>query len=369
MFQNSQNKGSEYLVPEYNLFDAGVYGVVRKSFNKLDISGGLRFDMRTETGDELYLDADGVKTNGPQPGSNEKFAAFDSKFNGVSGSIGASYQLSEILYTKLNLARGFRAPNIAELGSNGEHEGSGRYEIGDPDLKAENSLQLDYTFGINSEHITGEINLFTNTISNFIFISRLSGVQGTDSVIEDMPVYMYTSGKANLSGGEISFDIHPHPLDWLHFENAFSYVQGVQLNQPDNAKYLPYIPAPKFSTELKADTKILYRSLQNSFLKIGLDYYFEQNKFYDVNNTETATGDYSLVTLGAGTDLVVKKRTVLSFYLSVNNLLDEGYQNHLSRLKYAPENYATGRTGVFEMGRNYSFKMIVPFGIKKGLKG
>jgi len=31
-------------------------------------------------------------------------------------------------------------------------------------------------------------------------------------------------GKAQLRGGELTLDIHPHPLDWLHFENSFSFV-------------------------------------------------------------------------------------------------------------------------------------------------
>jgi iron complex outermembrane receptor protein len=35
------------------------------------------------------------------------------------------------LIVRLNLASGFRAPNLAELTSNGVHEGTNRYEIGD----------------------------------------------------------------------------------------------------------------------------------------------------------------------------------------------------------------------------------------------
>jgi iron complex outermembrane receptor protein len=56
---------------------------------------------------------------------------------------------------------------------------------------------------------------------------------------------------------------------------------------------------------------------------------------------------------------------ICSFYINANNLLDSGYQNHLSRLKYAPVNYSTGRSGVFNMGRNISFKLVIPFNIKK----
>jgi len=48
----------------------------------------------------------------------------------------------------------------------------------------------------------------------------------------------------------------------------------------------------------------------------------------------------------------------------VNNLTDEAYQSHLSRLKYTPVNYATGRTGIYNMGRNLSFKLIFPINIR-----
>ena len=54
-----------------------------------------------------------------------------------------------------------------------------------------------------------------------------------------------------------------------------------------------------------------------------------------------------------------KKR--LSVYLIGSNLTDVAYQNHLSRLKYADINVVTGRRGVFNMGRNITLKVEVPF--------
>jgi iron complex outermembrane receptor protein len=42
------------------------------------------------------------------------------------------------------------------------------------------------------------------------------------------------------------------------------------------------------------------------------------------------------------------------------NIADVAYQNHLNRLKYGPVNEASGRMGVFNMGRNYSLKINVP---------
>lgn len=43
-----------------------------------------------------------------------------------------------------------------------------------------------------------------------------------------------------------------------------------------------------------------------------------------------------------------------------DNLLDKAYQSHLSRLKYADVNPVTGRMGVFNMGRNVTFKLDIP---------
>ncbi|MBC7867561.1 MAG: TonB-dependent receptor plug domain-containing protein, partial [Gloeobacteraceae cyanobacterium ES-bin-316] len=47
MQQNNENKGVEQLVPDYNLFDAGVYAYTRKQIDNVTLSGGLRFDSRS----------------------------------------------------------------------------------------------------------------------------------------------------------------------------------------------------------------------------------------------------------------------------------------------------------------------------------
>ena len=280
MQQKSQNKGIEYLIPEYNLFDFGVFITAKKTINKLDISGGLRYDIRTEKGKDLYLNANGEKVNSTDTGSYHQFSVFNSTFSGISGSIGASYQFSEKVFSKINISRGFRAPNIAEISANGVHEGSINYIIGVPKLKAETSLQFDYALGLNSNYITAEIDLFSNIIGNYIFLSKLNSVTGGDSLTNGYSTFRYSSGNANLTGGEISIDMHPRKLEWLHFENSFSYVQAIQKDQADSTKYLPFTPAPKYNSELKFTKKKLGRCFVNTYFKLGVDYYFPQNKFY-----------------------------------------------------------------------------------------
>ena len=88
---------------------------------------------------------------------------------------------------------------------------------------------------------------------------------------------------------------------------------------------------------------------------------FDQDKPFTAYNTETATPGYTLINAGIGTDVISKKtKTLFSIYFTALNIADVAYQNHLSRLKYAEENLATGRMGVYNMGRNFSIKLNIP---------
>ncbi len=361
MLQKNKNLGDEFLIPDYNLSDAGAFIFGKKNFRKFDFSSGLRYDTRNIHSEELII-SDTIHFF--------KFKEFYGVFSKVTGSIGGSYSFTDNFILKLNFSRGFRAPNISELTANGIHEGTFRYISGNSNLKPEISLQEDLGFVATSQHISFELNLFSNSIQNFIFLHKLSGANGSDSItVSEGNSYLnftYSQGNANLSGGEIMMDIHPHPLDWLHFENSFSYVNGKLLGSNDS-KYLPFIPAPKFSSDLRADLKKLAvgsreLAVKNSYFKIGMDNFLAQNRIFSAYNTETTTPSYALINLGVGTDVTMNNKTLFLIFFSVNNLTDVAYQSHLSRLKYAGENYVTGRTGVYNMGRNVSVKLVVPIG-------
>jgi iron complex outermembrane receptor protein len=368
MKQNSEDRGTVYLVPEYNLFDAGVFSIAQKTWNKLTVSGGLRFDSRDLNTSNLYTDSAGVRVTNPNNSSVRRFAAYHSNFSGVSGSLGLAYDFTRSFYGKLNFSRGFRAPNIAESGSNGIHDGTPFYEIGDPNLKPESSFQADVTLGLNNENVTAELNVFRNRINNYIFPVKLASINGGDSVRTDEAAHLsgqtfkYVSGDAVLSGGEIMVDIHPAGLKFLHFENSFSTVSAIQLNADPSTKYLPYTPPSKYQSKLKIIFKGIAASLTNTYFMLGLDHYFEQDKIYYKFGNETITPAYNLVNMGIGSDIVINKHTAFSLYIYGANLFDEAYQSNMSRLKYADVNNITGRTGVYNMGRNLVFKIIIPFG-------
>ena len=371
MKQNSENRGTAFVIPEYSLFDIGGFAIAKKSFGKLSISGGLRYDTRILKGKALWVDSNGKRLTGSEPGAVANFTPYTSDFSGLSGSIGITYEVTDNLYGKANIARGYRAPTAAETGANGIHDGTPFYEIGDHNLKTESSLQFDGTLGINAEDLSAELNGFVNRINNYIFATKLQSVLGGDSIREDPalaltpgPAFKYVQGDAILSGGEVVLNFHPHSLKWLHFDNSFAMVNAIQKNQGDSTKYLPYTPPYKFRSELKFMFNKNGKRLKDSYFKVGIDCYFKQDKVYYKFGNETVTPGYALVNAGFGTNINSKKRVVCSVFIYCSNLMDVAYQSNMSRLKYADINNVTGRTGVFNMGRNISFKLVIPIAIK-----
>ena len=284
--------------------------------------------------------------------------------------MGASYEASKLVTLKLNLARGFRAPSIPELASNGAHEGTNRYEYGEQNLVSETSFQVDGGLEIATEHISFTANVFYNAINNFIYYRKLNAVAGGDSLVVDGSnqffAFRFNQNNAVLYGMEFNLDIHPHPLDWLHIENSFSYVKGVLSQDQDGSKNLPFIPGARLINEVKVDLSKNGSSLRNVYLKAELDNTFAQNNPFTGFNTETRTPGYSLLNAGFGGDVASKGKTLFSLFFTANNIGDVAYQNHLSRLKYAPENLVTGRMGVYNMGRNFSVKLNVPLSFSTG---
>lgn len=364
MLQNNTNKGIEFLIPEYRIFDAGFFTFAKRKFGRLNLSGGARIDFRNLKADGLWLDEQGVPVEGQLAQSIEKFIEFDRQYSNVSASIGGSYSFTPHLIAKVNVSRGFRAPNMSELASNGRHEGTYRYELGNPELKAETSLQTDAGFLYNSEHVSIEIDLFNNRINHFIFPEKLNSIFGGDSisdVSDPAPTFKYVQGNANLLGGEVLLDIHPHPYDWIHFENSFSLVRGIQLNRPDSMQNLPFVPAPRFTSGLRADIKKAGKYFRNISSGINLNYTFKQPDAYEAFGTETITPGYLLLDAGISAQITdASGQQLFSLSLQVTNILNKAYQDHLSRLKYAPENPLTHRTGIYNMGRNLSLRLMIP---------
>ncbi len=373
MYQQNTNKGTEFVIPDYNQFEIGPFFLTTKTIGKLDLSAGARYDTRIFRNDAMY-----TRSN-PQTGfdmqvslpdtalADHPFYSFKHTFSGISASVGATYNITNQFLVKANIARGFRAPNIAEISANGVHPGTLIYQIGNTAFKPEFSLQEDFGLSYRSDHVSGNLEMFNNNITNYIFNQKLLNHLGQDSVIiKGNQTFKFQQAKAQLYGWEANLDIHPY--DWLHFENSISVTYALNkggngIHVTDSSKYLPFIPPLHTNTELRANIKSMAKHISSLYLKIGLEYYAKQDRVYSADNTETPTPGYLLYNAGIGADITNSHGKVLvSINILCNNITDVAYQSHMSRLKYFEEypNNPSGRSGIYNMGRNISFKLTVP---------
>ncbi|MBT8271179.1 MAG: TonB-dependent receptor, partial [Bacteroidia bacterium] len=308
MIQDNANFGEELLIPDARTTDFGIMATSHIHFEKVGLQFGARFDTRK-------IDVE------------ESFETNYSSFNFASG---IKYDFNEAFIGRLNLASGFRAPNLAELASDGTHEGTNRYEIGNPDLNNERNFQSDLTLEHRSDHLEIMVNGFYNRVSDFIFLSP------NGEFVNEDPVFVYLQDDARLYGGEIMLHFHPHPLDWLHIESSFEIVRGKQ----DDDRSLPLIPANILSNTLRFEFDEEW--VKNGFGFLTLSHTFDQE---NISEFETRTGGYSLLNAGIGGTVSIFNNP-LELNLSATNLLDKVYVNHMSRLK---------ADGIPNMGRNISF--------------
>lgn len=320
IYQTNTNFGEEQLIPNAITNDLGVFGTMNYEWNKNTILAGLRFDTR-----KITSEANGIS------GEEGYFQELNKSFTSFNASLGFKNNSIENLIFRLNVASGFRAPNLAELTSNGVHEGSNRYEIGNVNLKNEQNIQTDLNIEYTSSHFELFVNGFYNHINNYIFIAP------NGSVIDDNVVYDYVQANAQLFGGEAGIHFHPHPLDWLHITSSFESVTG----KKQDGDYLPLIPANKWNSTLKTEFGAT-EWLKESFASFTVEHVLQQN---NTGTFEIKTNDYTLLNFALGGKIKFSK-VAIDVNCNINNLLNRNYISHLSRLKVE---------GIPNMGRNVVF--------------
>jgi iron complex outermembrane recepter protein len=321
------NDRETILLPDANTSNYSGFGLFQYSFfTKLKVQAGIRYDYKNISTTEAGL-----------PEEAGYRSALDKNYGSLSGSLGATYNLSEFLLFRANVAAAYRTPNIAELTSNGPHEAI--YEVGDPDLVPENSLEGDVNIHFHKPNYSFDIAGFYNSIKHYIFISPTE-----DTTTDGMSIFKYMQNDAALFGGEAGLHIHPEIFEWLHFETTFASVIGKQ----KNGEFLPFIPAHKLRFEIRAEKEKL-GFLNKAFLSVLSLTAFDQN---NPAPDEMATGGYTLLDFNLGGQIKAGNQFI-SIGFSVNNLLDKKYIDHLSTLK---------EVNLYDPGRNFTLNLKVPFG-------
>lgn len=216
-----------------------------------------------------------------------------------------------------------------------------RYELGNSELVPQKAYESDVSIHYHVKNLTFDIAGFYNLIDNYIYISPTG-----DTIDSGEQIYAYVQSNAAFFGGEAGFHLHPEKVKWMHLEGTFATVTGKQ----NNGDHLPFIPANKLNFELKFEKEQLGK-LEQSFIKINSLTAFDQSH---PAPEEEMTPGYTLIDLGIGTTIPIGKQQ-LFIEISINNLFDKKYIDHLSTLK---------EVGFFDPGRNVAVSLALPFTVR-----
>ncbi|OAQ38885.1 energy transducer TonB [Pedobacter psychrophilus] len=376
MYQNNRNKdATDFPIPNYNLFDAGIYGFAKWKQKNWTIGAGVRYDQRNINSDDFFTQKnpktgfDREAENGSSAGSYLQFPSFDKVFNGISLSFGSTYAINKSVSLKANVARGYRAPSIPEFSSNGLDPGAHIIYLGNRDFNPEFSLQQDFGIDINTKNFNTTFSIFNNNISNYIFLSQLIDVNNNPIVdAQGNKTYQYQQSKAQIYGLEASFDLHPETWKGFRISNSLALTYGFNKNKAFNnlglqGEYLPLIPPLHIITSISQEINLNSDVIKSFNIRLEADINGSQSRYLKLNNTETFTPGYTLIDFSTSVNVRYAENRHLSLQLSINNLFDKTYQSNLNRLKYFEyyEASPSGNLGIFNMGRNLCLKAIVPF--------
>lgn len=342
MYQGNRNGlATDFPIPDYRLFDAGTYVFGKWKRGKWVVSGGVRFDQRWLHGFQM-----------------KQFPDFALTFRGVTGSLGVCYALSERLNLKANIGRGYRSPNITEIAANGLDPGAHIVYQGNLAFRPEFSLQEDLAFAGEYPDLSFEVGVFHNSIRGYIYQDQAVDAAGNPVVIiPGNKTFQFQQTDALLYGGNAGLRLHPTGWPGFSVEELFSGVYGfnrrpLYAHSGSNGEYLPFIPPAQLLST------IAYRWKAATFTA-AVDWHMAQNRYLGLYQTEQRTPGYTLVNFSTH----VKLTKGWQMQVSVNNLFDLAYQDHLSRLQYFEYYAATpnGRRGIYNMGRNICIKTIKTF--------
>lgn len=321
------NERETILLPDAVTQNYSVFGMMQiQPLENLKIQTGLRFDTKSIETEAVTDELTSEITRN----------ALEVSYQSLSGSLGVTFHVNDFALIRGNLASAYRTPNLAELTSDGPHEL--RYEIGNSELDPEKSWETDLSFHYHKNDFTIDIAAYLNTIKNYIFIAPTGS-----NTEEGLPIFKYRQSDSKLYGGEIGIHYHPKNLKFLHFESTFANVVGKQ----NNGTFLPFVPAHKLNFEVRAEKEKL-AFFKNTFIAFSVQNAFKQENTAD---DETPTDAYSLFDTSLGGSIPWDNQNI-NLQLSVTNMFDQKYIDHLSTLK---------EVGLFNPGRSFNISLRIPF--------
>ncbi len=341
------------LTPSAKEGKRAIYLFEEADYDKWLVQVGARYDWH-----EVSAPLDGINSQFVDQGvfndSNNSRS-----FDVFSGSLGSTYRIDSNWSVAANLASGFRAPTIFELYAGGEHGGVQAYQMGNPDLKAETSLNTDLSLRWQTPKTKMVATVYQNWVDNYIYLANELNPDGTlkttlnEAGTTTIPVMKAQQTNAVINGFEFSLN--------QQFTQAWSSDLALELiegRDTGNNQELPLMPANNARINVHYQPQDL-AGLQKQKFTVGVKLVDSKNaaglyepfsQFDDKPFGTASTDAYALWNLGYQTQVKLDKQN-LYLAASVDNVFDTAYVDFLNTYK--------GYT--FNTGRNFQLKARLDF--------
>ncbi len=304
--------GEEAFLPRNETNQTGLFTVQQFDFGRFRAEGGLRYEWSDLT----------AKTD-----PDNRFFVGNRSFNALSGSLGASYGVSDAVRFGVNLSRTERSPSAEELFANGGHAGTQAYELGSPDFRLEKSWGVEATLHAHTDRVNFDASAYYNWFSNYISENQVDpavcqAAAGPRDV--DLPCFQYQQADARYYGFEADLSASLFMIGSTKI-NADVLGDYVHANIVDVGP-VPRIPAPRVLGGLEAQTDFLTARAE-------VEHAFRHNRTADF---ETRTNDYTMVNASIALSPFGRDNKT-QLLLSANNIFDVTARRASSFLKdFAP---------------------------------
>ncbi|CAN5836973.1 TonB-dependent receptor [soil metagenome] len=288
---------------------AGAISIGAFSYQELPLGGnGASLQMGGRLDRYAFASIDDPRFG---PGSSRSFTA-------ASGSVGISVPVAAGVSTGISAARSFRAPSVEELLSNALHIGTASFEVGDPELAAEQARGLEATLRVQRRVVAAVLSAYRNSIDDFIHLTERG-----DTVLNETrwPVLAYVQDPAVFRGLEGSADIA------LSRYLVLGLIGDVVHARLVDGTPVSFIPPARVGGSLRWEGSVLSAGG-------GVRHAMAQRRVGPAD--EISTDAYTLIDLHGGVRLI-RQGQLHSIQLRVDNLTDVLYRDSASRVKsFAP---------------------------------
>ena len=331
--QLNRNAEGGFLIPNFRAYDGGLFAHgTYAAHHRLTVDAGLRLDARTQNA----FPEDRATDTGFRPDRRT--------FWGGAAVLGGLYALSDAWSVAANVGSAWRPPNVSELYADGVHHGTAQFEIGDPSLGTERSLDVNATLRHESGWASAEVAGYVNHVFGYVY--ALEDPEPTVTIRGTFPTFATTQADARLAGVDAQLEVRP--LAWLDVGARASVLRADNL---DVGGPLFGVPSDRFGGHVRAEAERAL-GLGDAFAEVDVEHVTRQDRVQPgAFLAAPYPPAYTLVGLRVG-GTVGWTGVPVDVQLGVRNLFDVRYRDALSRFRYF----------VDEPGRNVVLRLTAPLG-------